>query len=124
MPNCPDCGHYIRAEERFCSNCGNRLDIVGSFGEYRRPRVIQAVQKGCRLCAFCNGSGKVGGPFGMATPITHKLCVGTGYNLIPEDWQPCDPCNGTGKEIYGGGITTVEKPCRHCKGAGWAPKTC
>jgi hypothetical protein len=124
MPNCPDCGHYVSAEERFCGNCGNRLDIGENFGESRRPRVIQEVKKVCRRCAFCNTTGKVCGPFGMATPITHMLCGGTGNNLIPEDWQPCDPCSGTGKETYSGGITAVKKPCRHCKGTGWAPKTC
>jgi DnaJ-class molecular chaperone len=114
MPNCSDCGHYVRAEERSCSYCV----------ESKRPRTAQDIKRIYRTCAFCNGVGKVEGPFGMATPITHKLCAGTGYNLIPEDWQPCDHCCGTGKETYGGGITTMEKPCRHCKGAGWAPKTC
>jgi len=120
MPNCSDCGHNVRAEERFCSNCSGRLNTPHNSGEYKRLVTIQEVRKLFRACAFCNGVGKIGGPFGMGTPITHKLCGGTGHNLVPEDWQPCETCRGTGKEIYGSGITTAEKPCRHCKGAGWA----
>jgi ferric-dicitrate binding protein FerR (iron transport regulator) len=26
--NCPNCGHEITADDRFCSNCGARLDAV------------------------------------------------------------------------------------------------
>lgn len=28
--NCPNCGHEITTEDRFCSNCGTRLDPVAS----------------------------------------------------------------------------------------------
>lgn len=30
--NCPNCGHPVTAEDRFCSNCGTRLEPVDSPG--------------------------------------------------------------------------------------------
>jgi hypothetical protein len=97
MLNCPDCGHYVKTEERFCSNYDKRLDIAGNYRESSKLRTTQDVKKIYRTCVFCNGAGKVGEPFGMATPLTHKLCGGTGYNLIPEDWQPYEICRALGK---------------------------
>lgn len=31
--NCPNCGHETTADDRFCSNCGTRLDSVASHSE-------------------------------------------------------------------------------------------
>ena len=66
-------------------------------------------------CSVCKGSGAEPG----TTPIICPQCRGRG--VISEDQgffalsQPCPRCRGNG--------TVVEKPCRHCSGAGRERRT-
>lgn len=124
MPYCSNCGKSVGRGARFCENCGARLDV----GEQREPirgsnRTAGSVRESAKIrrtCAFCDGTGQVKGPLGM--PIRHLRCNGKGWNLIPEDYQLCEKCDGSGKEYYQFGVAPeAVRECTKCRGTGWAP---
>jgi DnaJ-class molecular chaperone len=72
-----------------------------------------------KRCPYCYGIGRVDGPAGSEIIVTCPSCKGRRYNFIPDDFQICTECEGTGEFIYSSEIAYVRKTCPECKGTGW-----
>ena len=120
MAYCPGCGWEVEEDDIFCAHCRRHL---GSLEEdqYSRSGRLRPAQKLKKECPFCDGTGEIDGPFSRHTPITCPACHGKGYNKIPEDWEPCKGCNGTGIEKYGPDYAKVRRLHEECEGTGWVP---
>ena len=99
----------------------NALEKGGSSGGVAVPPEDSRDQTRLvrRDCACCSGTGQRPGPLGMATPVPCNVCNTRGYNLVPQSWNQCRDCGGTGKQVYGMGITRMERKCGACGGVGW-----
>jgi DnaJ-class molecular chaperone len=118
MPYCSSCGNYYYEGTLTC-NCGKSLKRKINISGVGDESKIAHVQKKDKLCPYCNGKGNIDGPVNGSVTVTCSVCKGRRYNLIPEDWQKCNECNGVGEFIYGMGIGKVRKPCPNCQGTGW-----
>ena len=98
--------------------------IIGNYLTGKNPLLYQR-QKPKRpqprkeKCKFCNGKGIYPGSLDPFSPDC-PACDGRGFNLIPEDWDQCTICGGTGRKGLGGLLGDMYKPCPHCEGKGWA----
>ncbi len=69
-----------------------------------------------KRCPFCKGQGTLPDPAGILSKVKHcPVCMGRGFNLVPQDAKSCGFCKGTGRMSSEGGGT---KQCQDCGGMG------
>lgn len=109
MAYCPRCGEPVNARDRFCRNCGERLE----GGQPRSPQ-----DKRVR-CEFCKGTGEDPGS-GDVIHGSCRVCRGERGRSVPAYWRPCrGECGGNGR-IDISGVFDDFRPCQDCGGWGWA----
>ena len=117
MPYCPKCGDFYYIGTSHCSTCGRLLTGPREPDSGFKPARKQQQDKPCQ---YCHSTGKVDQPVGGSATTTCPVCKGRRHNLIPEDWQWCRMCFGSGELTYGNSNETFRKPCPECNGTGWA----
>jgi hypothetical protein len=117
MAYCQKCGKPVRANDKFCNNCGAKLPGFG--GEHKEQIGVHSDKLVTKSCAYCDGTGEV--DVGELTPVyrTCPVCKGDCSIRVPENYVSCPICTGTGKEDVGDFISVITR-CKKCKGTGWA----
>ena len=91
---------------------GNDLEahVQISFEDSLKGAQVRVPVEAETACSVCHGTGAEPG----TSPVTCPQCAGRGVVSDAQGLfafsQPCPRCRGNG--------TVVEKPCRHCRGAG------
>jgi hypothetical protein len=128
MPYCPKCGKLVNTRDRFCKNCGERLnsqeDSREHYSHRQEPKNPKMKE---RKCAFCDGTGR--DPGRGIIDVTGEKCrvcgesKKKGFNEVPKYYIECKgECKGKGRIDIAGSVGPVPhfRTCRDCGGTGWA----